>query len=112
MQTKALWVYDYRTNVHKTLKTKRLTHGDFDDFVRGYHDRKETERFRCFPYEELAQRDKLNLDIFWLKDDSLEDIDSLPDPDILASEIVENLEAALDQFRAVTQELTGEPDGS
>ena len=112
VQTKALWVYDYRTNVHKTLKTKRLTHGDFDDFVRGYHDRKETERFRCFPYEELAQRDKLNLDIFWLKDDSLEDIDSLPDPDILASEIVENLEAALDQFRAVTQELTGEPDGS
>lgn len=109
-QTKALWVYDYRTNVHETLKTKRLTNADFDDFVRCYHERKETERFRRFSYEELAQRDKLNLDIFWLKDDSLEDIDSLPEPDILAAEIVENLEAALDQFRAVSYELAPHSD--
>lgn len=105
VQTKELWVYDYRTNVHKTLKTKRLTNADFDDFIRCYHERKETERFRRFAYEELAQRDKLNLDIFWLKDDSLEDIDSLPEPDVLAAEIVENLEAALEQFRSVSQEL-------
>lgn len=110
VQTKELWVYDYRTNVHKTLKTKRLTNADFDDFIRCYHQRKETERFRCFSYEELAQRDKLNLDIFWLKDDSLEDIDSLPEPDVLATEIVENLEAALAQFRSVSQELAGEPE--
>lgn len=110
VQTKALWVYDYRTNIHKTLKTKRLTNTDFDDFVRCYRERKETERFRRFSYEELAQRDKLNLDIFWLKDDSLEDIDSLPEPDILASEIVENLEAALDQFRAVSTELAPTTD--
>ncbi|RUT28238.1 SAM-dependent DNA methyltransferase [Arsenicitalea aurantiaca] len=109
-QTKALWVYDYRTNVHKTLKTKRLTNTDFDDFVRCYYERKETERFRRFSYEELAQRDKLNLDIFWLKDDSLEDIDSLPAPDVLSAEIVENLEAALEQFRSVSQELAGEQD--
>ena len=108
VQTRELWVYDYRTNVHKTLKTKRLAHGDFDDFIRCYRERKETERFRRFTYEELAQRDKLNLDIFWLKDDSLEDIDSLPEPDILAAEIVENLEAALEQFRSVSQELAGE----
>jgi type I restriction enzyme M protein len=107
-QTKALWVYDYRTNVHKTLKTKRLATGDFDDFIRCYHERKETERFRRFPYEELEQRDKLNLDIFWLKDDSLEDIDNLPEPDVLSAEIVENLEAALEQFRSVSQELAGE----
>ena len=52
-----------------------------------------------------SRRDKLNLDIFWLKDDSLEDIDSLPAPDVLAAEIVENLEAALEQFRSVAQEL-------
>lgn len=64
VQTRELWVYDYRTNVHKTLKTKRLTHEDFDDFVQCYQDRKETERFRRFTYDELAARDKLNLDIF------------------------------------------------
>jgi type I restriction enzyme M protein len=108
VQTKELWVYDYRTNVHKTLKTKRLLPTDFDDFVRCYHDRKETERFRRFSYEELAQRDKLNLDIFWLKDDSLEDIDNLPEPEVLSAEIVENLEAALEQFRSVSQELAEE----
>jgi type I restriction enzyme M protein len=58
--------------------------------------------------DELAQRDKLNLDIFWLKDDSLEDIDNLAEPDVLSVEIVENLEAALEQFRSVSQELAGE----
>jgi len=47
----------------------------------------------------------LNLDIFWLKDDSLEDIDSLPEPDVIAGEIVENLEAALEQFRSVAADL-------
>ena len=109
-QTRELWVYDYRTNVHKTLKTKRLERGDFDDFIRCYHARQETERFRRFSYDELAQRDKLNLDIFWLKDDSLEDLGSLPEPDVLAAEIVENLEAALAQFRSVTLELVGEED--
>lgn len=105
VQTKELWVYDYRTNVHKTLKTKRLVREDFDDFIRCYHERLETERFKRFSYEELAKRDKLNLDIFWLKDDSLEDIDSLPEPEVLAAEIVENLQAALEQFRLVTAEL-------
>ncbi|BDW84328.1 type I restriction-modification system subunit M [Roseicyclus marinus] len=110
VQTKVLWVYDYRTNVHKTLKTKRLTRADFDDFVTCYRERKETERFRCFTYEELVARDKLNLDIFWLKDDSLEDIDSLPAPDVLASEIMDNLEAALEQFRSVVGELAGTPE--
>lgn len=105
--TSALWVYDYRTNVHKTLKTKRLERGDFDDFIRCYRERQETERFRHFSYGELIQRDKLNLDLFWLKDDSLEDIDSLPEPEVLAAEIVDNLEAALEQFRNVSLELAG-----
>lgn len=108
MQTKELWVYDYRTNVHKTLKAKPLVRQDLDDFVRCYHERQETERFRRFTYEELIQRDKLNLDIFWLKDDSLEDMDSLPEPDVLAAEIVENLEAALENFRNVSEALVGE----
>lgn len=100
--THELWVYDYRTNVHKTLKTKRLAAGDFDDFIQCYRERKESERFRRFSYGELVQRDKLNLDIFWLKDDGLEDIDSLPAPDVLAAEIVENLMNALEQFRNVS----------
>src|SRR5690606_8271003 len=108
VQTKELWVYDYRTNVHKTLKTKPIAEADFDDFVRCYHQRRETERFRRFTYEELAERDKLNLDIFWLKDDSLETMESLPEPEVLAAEIVENLEAALEQFRSVAAELTCE----
>jgi type I restriction enzyme M protein len=98
-------VYDYRTNVHKTLKTKRLTSADLGDFVECYRTRKETERFRRYTYEELIERDKLNLDLFWLKDDSLEDIDSLPDPEVLAQEIIDNLEAALEHFRGVTDEL-------
>ena len=104
-QTKEMWVYDFRTNIHKTLKTKKLTSADLDDFVECYKKREETERFRRFSYEELIERDKLNLDIFWLKDDSLEDIDSLPEPDVLAQEIVDNLEAALEHFRGVSEEL-------
>jgi len=104
-QTRELWVYDYRTNIHKTLKTKKLVASDLGDFVKCYHERKETDRFRRFGYDELTSRDKLNLDIFWLKDDSLEDIDSLPEPDVIAGEIVENLEAALEQFRSVADEL-------
>src|SRR5690606_922064 len=83
VQTRELWIYDYRTNVHKTLRTKPLVHGDLDDFIRCYKERKETERFRCFRYEELIKRDKLNLDIFWLKEDSLEDVENLPPPDVL-----------------------------
>jgi type I restriction enzyme M protein len=105
-QTRELWVYDYRTNVHKTLKTKRLASTDLDDFVECFHKREETERFRRFSYDELVERDKLNLDIFWLKDDSLEDIDSLPEPDVLAQEIVDNLAAALQHFRGVSEELS------
>jgi type I restriction enzyme M protein len=108
--TKALWVYDFRTNVHVTLKTNPLKRSDLDDFVTCYQPdnraaRQETTRFRRFAYDELIARDKLNLDIFWLKDDSLEDVDALPAPDLIAAEIVENLEAALEQFRSVAAEL-------
>ncbi|MDA8584986.1 type I restriction-modification system subunit M [Rhodobacteraceae bacterium] len=106
VQTRELWVYDFRTNIHKTLKTKKLVKADLDDFVKCYHERKETKRFRRFAYEDLVVRDKLNMDIFWLKDDSLEDIDALPEPDVIAAEIVENLEAALEQFRSVAEDLS------
>lgn len=105
VQTKELWIYDFCTNIHCTLKTNPLKRGDLDDFVQCYQEKKETERFKRFTYEELIQRDKLNLDIFWLKDESLQDVDSLPLPHIIAAEIVENLQAALEQFTAVAEEL-------
>ena len=62
-------------------------------------------RWRCFDYEELEKRDKFNLDIFWLKDKSLEDSEDLPDPDVLAQEIADDLQTALEQFSAIAGEL-------
>ena len=69
------------------------------------HARTESERFKSFTYEELTKRDKANLDIFWLKDDSLEDSANLPEPGVLALEITEDLEAALEQFAAIAEDL-------
>ena len=112
--TEALWVYDFRTNQRFTLRERPLKRADLDDFVASYrpnhlrHTREDSERFRRFSYEELASRDKLNLDIFWLKDDGHIDPDSLPPPDEVAAEIVENLEAALERFRKVALQLAGE----
>jgi len=108
--TTKLWIYDFRTNQHFTLKTNMLKRTDLDDFVSCYnaenrHKRKETERFKSFPYEELIKRDKANLDIFWLKDESLEDSANLSDPDVIAAEIAEDLQAALDQFSQIASEL-------
>ena len=113
--TKALWIYDFRTNRNFTLKKNPLRRSDLDELVVCYSagnrgQREESERFHRFGYGELMARDKLNLDIFWLEDDSLEDVDSLPPPDEIAAEIVENLEAALEQFRAVAEELSEPPD--
>src|ERR1019366_7540588 len=108
--TKTLWIFDFRTNEHFTLKTNPLKRSDLDDFVACYNPknrfkRKETDRFKSFSYEELMKRDKANLDIFWLKDDSLEDPANLPDPGVIALEIAEDLEAALDQFSQIASDL-------
>src|SRR5439155_23621900 len=105
-----LWIYVLRTNKHFTQKENPLKRSDLDDFVTCYnpnnrHERKESERFKSFTYEELTKRDKLNLDILWLKDESLEDSANLHDPDTIAAEIVEDLEAALQQFAAIAQDL-------
>jgi type I restriction enzyme M protein len=62
-------------------------------------------RFKAFTYDELVKRDKVNLDIFWLKDEALEDSANLPAPDIIATEIVQDLEAALEQFREIEADL-------
>lgn len=108
--TKALWIYDFRTNKDFTLKKNPLRAADLGEFEKCYRSgdrgkRRETERFKRFPVEDLLKRDKLNLDIFWLKDNSLDDMDSLPPPDEIAAEIVENLQAALEAFQSVAEEL-------
>jgi type I restriction enzyme M protein len=108
--TKELWIYDLRTNKHFTLKTSPLARGDLDEFVARYnvanrHKRKETwseskpeGRWRCYSYDEIVARDKASLDIFWLRDESLTDSATLPDPDVIASEIIDELKAALEEF--------------
>ena len=108
--TKDLWIYDFRTNLHFTRVDKPLMRADLDDFVACYNsnnrlDREETERFRYFSYDDLIKRDKANLDIFWLRDESMEDSANLPPPDIIAEEILEDLRAALEQL----EEIAGEP---
>ena len=118
--TKDIWFYDYRTNIHHTLKKKTMTLEDLSDFIKCYNptnrnERKETwsesnpeGRWRKFTYEEILERDKTSLDIFWLKDESLADLDNLPDPDILANEIIENIEAGLESFKTIMVTLSGE----
>jgi type I restriction enzyme M protein len=110
VHTKGVWIYDLRTNKHFTLKTKTLKRDDLQDLIDCYHPanrhkRMESERFKYFDYKTLVARDKASLDIFWLKDDSLDNIDNLPPPDILAQEIVDHLEAALTLFRDVAAAL-------
>mgnify|MGYP002738540362 FL=1 len=112
--TKEVWFYDYRTNIHHTLKRKPMRFEDLADFIQCYspqniNQREETwhaennpdGRWRKYSYEELVARDKTSLDIFWLRDKSLTDLDNLPEPDELAEEIIENMEAGLESFRAV-----------
>ncbi len=131
--TEKLWIYDLRTNQHFTLKENTLQRTDLDDFVkcyfgevgrdrrarrdspttsdgpavRPYHrmNRVETDRFKSFTYEDLLKRDKVNLDIFWLKDESLEDSANLPAPHVIAQEITDDLEAALEQFSEIAEDL-------
>jgi type I restriction enzyme M protein len=114
--TERLWVYDFRTNQHFTLKQNQLRREHLQDFVDCYlpdkarSERVETDRFRPFTYDELIARDKANLDLIWLKDDSLEDLDNLPAPEVIAREIVEDLTAALAEFEAVAAALEAASD--
>jgi type I restriction enzyme M protein len=120
--TKKLWIYDLRTNQHFTLKTNPLKRADLDEFVTCYHpenrhDRKANwseeqpeGRWRSYDYDELVARDKASLDIFWLKDDSLDDGSDLADPDLIAADIIEDLRAALAEFAEIQADLA--PEGS
>ncbi len=116
-RTRQLWIYDLRTNQHFTLKTNPLKRKDLEEFVIQYNPenrfaRKATwsednleGRWRAYDYEELVNRDKASLDIFWLKDDSLEESDNLPEPDVIGLEIIEDLEAALEQFKLIIEDI-------
>lgn len=113
-QTSKVWFYDYRTNVHHTLKQRPMTYANLEDFVACYnpanrHERTATwsedtpdGRWRAYTREELLERDKASLDVFWLKDNSMTDLDSLPEPDVLLRDILENLSAAMENFSAVS----------
>ncbi len=108
--TERLWVYDLRTNQDFTLRTNPLERRHLDNFIACYHpqnrhQREESERFRAFSCDDLLKRDKLSLDLFWLRDESLEGADALPPPGVLAASIVEDLQAALEQFTAITDDL-------
>lgn len=115
--TRTVWVYDLRTNVHFTLKEKPLARADLDEFVECYRPgerqkRKATwsektpdGRWRPYSYDEVVARDKVSLDLFWLRDESLEDSANLPDPHVLAEEIAEDLRDALEQIESVLADL-------
>jgi type I restriction enzyme M protein len=116
--TKEVWIYDYRTNVHHTLKKNPLKFEHLENFITCYNPKNRKKRtptwdaknnpdgrWRNFSYDEIISRDKTSLDITWLRDQSLTDLDNLPDPEILAQEIIENLEAGLESFQQVLNSL-------
>lgn len=115
--TRKLWVYDLRTNQHFTLKTNPLKRANLDEFVALYKpdaiakrkatwsDKTPEGRWRSYAYDELVSRDKCSLDLFWLKDESLLDADNLPDPDVIAGEIAEDLRVALEQIEEILGDL-------
>jgi len=113
--TQKLWIYDFRTNQHFTMKENPLKREYLDDFVKCYNaknilkrteDIKDEQRlWKSFSYDEIIKRDKISLDITWIKDNSLEDIENLPAPEIIADEIKENLESALDSINELIDNL-------
>ncbi len=116
-QTKEVWIYDLRTNMHFTLKKNPMSDADLQDFIACYHpenryERHETYsdenpdgRWRRFSVEDILNRDKTSLDIFWIKDKSLADLDNLPSPDELAEDIIENLQSAMESFQELQAQL-------
>ncbi|MCD0464068.1 class I SAM-dependent DNA methyltransferase [Flavobacterium sp. ENC] len=116
--TNDVWFYDYRTNIHHTPRKNPLTFESLKDFINCYNasdiiKRNETwgsenpeGRWRKYKYDEIVQNEKTNLDIFWLKDENLIDLDNLPDPDDLIDEIVNDLESALLNFKTIKESLS------
>lgn len=115
--TKAVWFYDMRTNAPSFGKRTPLTHAHFDDFEKAFgndplgkakrKDQGEHGKFRKFTREDVAKRGD-NLDVTWLKDDSVTDHADLPEPEVIAAEIVAQLQTALEEMQALQEELGGE----
>ncbi|MCM1214307.1 MAG: type I restriction-modification system subunit M [Lachnospiraceae bacterium] len=120
IRTKEVWIYDFRTNVHFTLKQHPMTETDLEDFVSCYHPKNRHQRtetysesnpdgrWRKFSIQEILERDKTSLDIFWIRDKSLADLDHLPPADELAGDIIENLQNALAGFQELMGQLKNE----
>ena len=118
--TKDVWIYDYRSNISHTLKKNPMRFEHLQEFVKLYNPENRNKRaetwsetnpegrWRKFTYSEIIERDKTNLDIFWIKDKSLTDLDNLPDPDVLANEIIENIEAGLNSFKEIMETINGD----
>ena len=109
-RTKETWIYDLRTNSHFTLVENPMTDEHLADFVKCYHaedrsKRKESERFKKFTYDELIKRDKTNLDITWLKNESLQELENLPEPKVLLKDIIGNLQSSLTAFKELQSKL-------
>jgi type I restriction enzyme M protein len=111
LATEKVWIYDNRSNIEGiTKKDRPLTAKYFEEFEKCYgadpngnskrKDQGETGRFRCFTLEDIKQRN-YKLDITWLKDDSIEDADNLPEPNDLATEAITELEAVVDDLRDI-----------
>lgn len=109
-----VWFYDYRTNVHHTPKKNPLTFESLLPFVECYKQSKRIEtwgkdnpqgRWRKFKHDEILARDKVNFDISWLKDTTSIDLENLPEPDVLITEIIDNIESVLVNFRNVRDSI-------
>lgn len=109
MPTEETWIYDLRTNTEKITKRKPLTASYFESFEKSYGNdpnghpktkRLETDRFKRFTRKQLTERD-YNLDIFWLKDDSLEDSHRVAEPEDLVTAAIDNLQVAMDELNDV-----------
>lgn len=115
--TEKLWVYDLRTNMHFTLRTKRLEMSDLTDFIKCYsaNDRSKRKatwttknpngRWRSYSYDELNSRDKSSLDLLWLDDENDQNLVSTDNPNEIAAEIMDDLEAAILQLSEITIDL-------
>lgn len=116
--TKEVWIYDYRTNIHHTPKKNTLKFESLRDFIECYNpanreariqtwnEKNKEGRWKKYSYDEITARDKANMDIFWLKDENLIDLENLPDPDDLINDIIENMESALANFKMIRDTIS------
>lgn len=117
--TQEIWYYDYRTNIKHSPKRNPLRFENLQSFVELYKSGKRKEtwseitegsaspegRWRKYQYQEIISNEKVNLDITWLRDDNMINLENLPEPEELANDIKENLRAGLESFESVIKEL-------